>query len=167
MDIDKIDVIFCDVDGVLTDGSIIYSETGSELKIFNVKDGIAVKQLQQLGIRLIVISGRDSNALRLRLSELGVFQYYLGVSDKVELVSSLLSSDEFKGFVSCAIGDDLNDYGLVGLVNYFFCPKDASAAIRDLDDVLVLNSRGGRGVLREFTDLILARRGVNVFYGFI
>jgi YrbI family 3-deoxy-D-manno-octulosonate 8-phosphate phosphatase len=151
----KIELIVCDVDGVLTDGKMIYSEKGDELKNFNTKDGIAVKLLKAAGYKLAIISsGICVNIIKKRGNFLGFDQVI--VTDKNKYVELMSMLDEMKlNYENVLyIGDDINDYEAMDRCGIKCCPADACKQIRDISHI-VLNASGGNGCLREVADLLL------------
>lgn len=150
--------IFFDVDGVLTDGKIIYDETGKEIKNFNVKDGQIISYLKKAGIIVGAISGRDSGATSKRAAELKLDFCHQGILNKADTFKKLVQHYGFKAKEVAFIGDDINDLGVFELAGLSVCPSDAMPYIHERAD-LVTRARGGRGVLREVADLVLAAKG--------
>ncbi|MEZ4972103.1 MAG: HAD-IIIA family hydrolase [Cyclobacteriaceae bacterium] len=151
--------IFFDVDGVLTDGKIIYDDTGRELKHFNVKDGQIIGHLKKSGIVVGAISGRDSAAVAKRCNELQMDFCHQGILNKAEVFQKLIDYHKLKKKEVIYIGDDINDLGVMQLAGISACPIDAPVYVREVVDV-VTKSRGGEGVLREIADLVLAAKGI-------
>lgn len=150
-------LIITDVDGVLTDGGIIYDNSGNETKRFNVKDGHVVKTLRDHGILTAVITGRNSEVVKFRCNELKFDFHYHGVKDKILVLKEILQKTNLT-FSQCAyIGDDLPDVGLIRLVGLSAVPFDAIEYVKPEAD-LVLTKRGGEGCFRELSDLILASK---------
>ena len=150
----KIKAIIFDVDGVLTDGGIIYDNAGMELKRFNVKDGQIIKYLKQAKIYTGVITGRDSLVVRNRCEELKIDKHYHGIKNKLETYEKLkerwLLADEQIAYV----GDDINDLPVLCSCGLSCTPNDGHYKVKERVD-LVLNAKGGEGVLRELADLVL------------
>ena len=153
-----IKAIFFDVDGVLTDGKIIYDDTGRELKHFNVKDGQIISHLKKSGIVVGAISGRDSAAVAKRCNELQMDFCHQGILNKAEVFQKLIDYHKLKKKEVVYIGDDINDLGVMQLAGISACPIDAPVYVREVVDV-VTKSKGGEGVLREIADLVLAAKG--------
>jgi 3-deoxy-D-manno-octulosonate 8-phosphate phosphatase (KDO 8-P phosphatase) len=153
-----IKAIFFDVDGVLTDSKIIYDETGKEIKNFNVKDGQIVSFLKKAGIIVGAISGRDSGATAKRCSELKFDFCHQGIIDKAETFKKLVTHHGLKSKEVVFIGDDINDIPVFRIAGLSVCPCDTFDYVKDQVD-LVTFAKGGRGVLREVADLVLAARG--------
>jgi 3-deoxy-D-manno-octulosonate 8-phosphate phosphatase (KDO 8-P phosphatase) len=154
----SIKAIFFDVDGVLTNGQIIYDDTGREIKAFNVKDGQIISHLKRAGIITGAISGRETGAVTKRMAELKVDFCHQGIVDKGEVFEKLVKHYKLKHKEVVFIGDDINDFPVFNLAGFSVCPKDAIDYVKDKVD-LVTFARGGAGVLREVADLVLAARG--------
>ncbi len=154
----QIKALFFDVDGVLTDGKIIYDDTGREIKEFNVKDGLIISRLKKAGIVTGAISGRDSAAVSKRCAELKVDFCHQGIMDKDIVCEKLMKHYKLKAKEVAFIGDDINDLPVFKRVGFKICPADALFYMKDEAD-LVTFAKGGKGVLREAADLILAARG--------
>ena len=154
-----IKAIFVDVDGVLTNGKIIYDSEGRELKMFNVKDGQIVNHLKKAGIVVGVISGRDSVAVAKRCHELKFDFCHQGILDKSEVFKKLTAFHKLKKKEVIYIGDDINDLGPFKLSGLAICPADAPVYIKSIVDLSTL-AKGGGGVLREVADLVLAAKGI-------
>ncbi len=153
-----IKAIFFDVDGVLTDGRIIYDETGKETKEFNVKDGFIVSYVKKSGIILGAITGRESATVTKRMAELKVDFCHQGIVDKAEVCRKLMEHYSLKKKDVTYVGDDINDLGVFKLVGLSVCPADALSYVKDQAD-LVTFAKGGKGVFREVADLVLASQG--------
>jgi len=153
-----IKAIFFDVDGVLTDGKIIYDDTGKELKQFNVKDGQIVSHLKKSDIFVGAISGRESETVSKRCAELKLDFCHQGILDKASVFEKLVKHYKLKTKEVVYIGDDINDLGVFAITGFSVCPADAPVYIKSKVD-MVTTARGGRGVLREVADLVLAAKG--------
>jgi len=150
--------IFFDVDGVLTDGRIIYDDEGKETKNFNVKDGLIINHLKRAGIVTGAISGRESPATAKRCSELKVDFCHQGIIDKLSVYEKLMKHYQLKSKEVAYIGDDINDVFIFRSCGLSACPLDAMPYIKAEADVIT-RVKGGHGVLREVADLVLAARG--------
>lgn len=155
----KIRAIFFDIDGVLTDGSITYSSSGDELKSFNVKDGQIIKPLKSKGIIVGAITGRSSEAVNRRCEELQLDFFSQGVKDKWSLISEKLVEYSLEADEVCYLGDDLIDMKALNNVGLSVCPADAPEYVHELCD-FVSCKNGGKGVLREASDMILESQGL-------
>lgn len=154
-----IELIVLDVDGCLTDGRIVYSAEGDELKAFDVKDGLAIASWIRLGKRAAIITGRRSKIVERRAKELGITHLYQGVRDKGAKFDELLGELGLEGDAVAVIGDDLNDYVMLEKAGRSYAPADAAAMIRERVD-WVLEASGGRGAVREMIEDLLAAEGL-------
>jgi 3-deoxy-D-manno-octulosonate 8-phosphate phosphatase (KDO 8-P phosphatase) len=154
----KIQCLFLDIDGVMTDCKLYLTPDGEELKAVNVKDGLGIKMLMKAGIEVAVISGRPSLALEKRLSFLGIERVFLNTEDKLSAYEEVraelkLSDDE------CAhMGDDVPDLPLFERVGLALAVADAHPKAKAAAHWISRN-RGGDGAIREAVDLILAAQG--------
>lgn len=149
-------VVF-DVDGVLTDGSLLYGEHGEQLKRFNVKDGVAIKLLPKWGIDVAIITAKDSSPLRRRMQDLGVKHFYPGCHNKAEAFKALTEKLAIELTNTAYVGDDVIDLQVMPLAGVSFCPADAHVLLTRFCDIS-LNQSGGKGVAREVADIVLASR---------
>jgi 3-deoxy-D-manno-octulosonate 8-phosphate phosphatase (KDO 8-P phosphatase) len=153
-----ISVAFFDVDGVLTDGGLYISERGETLKRFHTLDGHGFKLLQAAGIVPVVISGRKSKPLQLRLRDLGVEHAHFGVADKVATAQGTLDALGLTWNDAAAIGDDWPDLALMQRCAFTVAPPQAHEEVLVHAD-FVTHRMGGHGAAREFCDLLLIARG--------
>ncbi|MEM1002343.1 MAG: HAD-IIIA family hydrolase, partial [Bacteroidota bacterium] len=149
-------LLIFDVDGVLTDGRIIYTNSGDEIKAFNVKDGQIIRFLKEAGIKVGVITGRNSALVERRCIELKLDFFHQGVKDKWAVIESELG--ECSEEEVCYIGDDIIDLKAMINCGLGVAPSDGLEYVRD-EANLVTIARGGEGVVREVADLILASQG--------
>jgi 3-deoxy-D-manno-octulosonate 8-phosphate phosphatase (KDO 8-P phosphatase) len=147
-----------DVDGVLTDGSLYFGAEGEVLKAFSVLDGHGLKLIAQCGITPIVITGRDSAAVRRRLSDLGIVHALFGVKDKLAAALPLLQSLGLDWAEVAAIGDDWPDLPLLTRAAFAAAPPNAHVEVRAVVHHIT-QARGGAGAAREFCDILLAASG--------
>lgn len=154
-----IKAIFFDVDGVLTDGKIIYDDNGKEIKTFHVKDGLIISYLKKAGILTGCISGRESAAVTKRFAELKIDFCHQGIVDKAMVFEKLMAHYKLRSKEVAFIGDDLNDLPVFKLAGLAVCPADTYDYIKDRVD-LVTEAKGGEGVLREVADLVLDAKGL-------
>jgi 3-deoxy-D-manno-octulosonate 8-phosphate phosphatase (KDO 8-P phosphatase) len=147
-----------DVDGVLTDASIFISEAGETLKAFNALDGHGLKLLARGDITPIVITGRDSPAVRRRLSDLGLVHAVFGAHDKLAAATPLLESLGLSWGQVAAMGDDWPDLPLMLRAGWACAPANAHAEVRAVAHH-VTTVRGGQGAARECCDLLLMANG--------
>jgi 3-deoxy-D-manno-octulosonate 8-phosphate phosphatase (KDO 8-P phosphatase) len=152
-------LLLLDVDGVMTNGGIIYDGNGLETKEFNVKDGHGIKMLQRHGIEVGIITGRTSAVVDIRARELGVELVYQGALKKLE---SYIDVKQKTGFLDSQIaymGDDIIDVPVMRRVIFAAAPADALIEVRNAAHY-VTTLAGGRGAVREVCDLILKGRGL-------
>jgi len=159
----SIKLLLLDVDGVLTDGGIYYSDHGENLKRFNTLDGQGLKFLMDSGVKPIVISGRSSEALKTRLDDLGFTDVFLGVHNKLEVAEQLLKRLELDWSVVASMGDDWPDLPMLLKAGLSFAPPNAHQEIRKNVDY-VTQCAAGAGAVREVCDIILKANG---FYAII
>lgn len=150
-----IELIILDVDGTLTDGSIIHSNNGDELKSFDVKDGLAIASwTKKLGKKVAIITGRTSKIVEKRAAELQISYLYQGVHNKDEIIDDILKQESLSWENVASIGDDLNDLKMLKKSSISFCPNDA---VEDIKNSVsrVCTKNGGYGAVREMIEFIL------------
>ena len=133
-----IKLVILDVDGVLTDGRIIYDDKGGELKCFDVKDGHGIKLLNRSGIEIGIISGRESKAVEHRAKELGIYILYQRIFDKVKVYEKILEEKGLADNQACFIGDDLVDMPLLKRVGFSVAVADGSEYLKKVVDYRIL-----------------------------
>ncbi|MFL0603889.1 KdsC family phosphatase [Cylindrospermopsis raciborskii] len=149
----QVDLLVLDVDGVLTDGSLYYTETGQELKKFNVKDGLGLKRVMQLGIVVAILSASASRATLHRAKHLGISHVFIEVEDKLAQLKALCDKLEIDLDRVAYLGDDLVDLPAMRAVGCPIAVADAMPENRAAA-IYVTQSRGGEGAVREVCDLI-------------
>ena len=149
-----IKLVVTDVDGVLTDGGLYYGPEGECLKRFNARDGLGVRLLQKAGIQVVILSGRDSPALRKRIEDLGITEAVLGQLDKRTALARIMERCDVTAEEVVFIGDDVPDMEVFGMCGVSVTVMDAPQYVKDRAN-FVLESCGGRGVFRELVDSIL------------
>lgn len=149
--------VITDVDGVLTDGRIIVSPMG-EIKSFHVRDGLAIKVAQRLGLEVAILTARHSEPVRLRAKELGIDIVKMGRLDKRTAFYEILAQWSLTAEDVAFVGDDLADLAPLDLAGLAACPMDAVEEIQKRCH-LVVPLRGGEGVLRFVIDMILKAQG--------
>lgn len=152
-----IELVVFDVDGVFTDGRFYYGPDGIELKAFHTRDGHGIKRLHAAGIRTAVISGRESEAVIRRMSELGVGDIIQNRSDKLPAFEELLARHSVDAAHCAAVGDDLPDLPLLEAAGFAIAVADAHPDIRRAAH-WVTPTPGGHGAVRDVADLLLAAR---------
>jgi 3-deoxy-D-manno-octulosonate 8-phosphate phosphatase (KDO 8-P phosphatase) len=151
-------VAFFDVDGVLTDGGLLFTDAGETIKRFNTLDGHGLKLLQKAGITPAVITGRDSAPLRVRLQALGVEHAVFGTEDKRPAAERLLATLGLDWTQAAAMGDDWPDLPVMRRSALACAPANAQIEARR-NAHYVTTARGGDGAAREFCDLLLVATG--------
>ena len=151
-------LISFDVDGVLTDGQLYYSDDGREIKAFNVQDGAAIKLLQQHGLQIAILTGRDSPMVARRAAELGIEHLYQGLQDKRTALAELKTELGLETRQIAHVGDDLPDLVLFDLVGFAVSVPNGHPAVMARAHH-VTTTPGGRGVARELAELILRAKG--------
>jgi 3-deoxy-D-manno-octulosonate 8-phosphate phosphatase (KDO 8-P phosphatase) len=154
----KVQLLLLDVDGVLTDGTIIYTHDGGESKAFNTQDGFGLRILQDAGIEVGLITARTSAAVSRRAADLGFAHLYQGRSDKGTVYSEILEKTGLDSQQTAYMGDDLMDLPLLTRAGCSFAPANAVAEVRQRVHYTTEKS-GGCGAVREVCDLILEARG--------
>lgn len=154
----RIRLLAVDVDGVMTDGSIVYTDEGQELKFFDVKDGHGIKLLAKSGIETAIITARKSKVVEHRAANLGIHLVYQGRLDKVGAFEEILSKTGLKASEAAYMGDDLVDLPLLLRVGLPLTVADAADEVKERVSY-VTRKPGGRGAVREAAELILRGQG--------
>jgi len=147
-----------DVDGIMTDGRLYYSERGEELKVFDVRDGHGLKMLQESGVELALITSRSSRAVALRAENLGIGRVYQGAGNKLETFKALLAELRLEPGAASFMGDDLVDLPVMRRCGLSCTVPEAPQEVRDVAHY-VTRAGGGRGAVREACELILRAQG--------
>ncbi|HSD52649.1 MAG TPA: phenylphosphate carboxylase subunit delta [Burkholderiales bacterium] len=147
-----------DVDGVLTDGTLYYTDEGAELKAFHTLDGLGLKLLQAAGVELALISGRRSNAVVVRAANLGIARLFQGVDDKLVVFERVRGELRLDPRACGFMGDDLPDLPVLTRCGFAATVPEAPEAVRSRAHY-VSRAPGGRGAAREVCDLILRAQG--------
>lgn len=152
-----VSLVSFDVDGVLTDGRIIYTASGDEAKAFHVQDGSAIKLLASCGVQVAIITGRQSVMVDRRAAELGIEHVFQGVQNKADALTGLLQRLGLAPAAAAHVGDDLPDLALFDLVGLAIgVPNGHPSAMARAHYVTSL--AGGQGVAREVCELLLRAR---------
>ncbi len=152
--IKKIKLVVVDVDGTLTDSGIYYDENGNEIKKFSTKDAAGFFALKLLGIKTAVLTGRECTATLRRLQDLKVDFIYQNIRDKASFLNNLMSEMDVSREEVLYIGDDVNDYFAMQLVDYVGCPKDSCKEVKALANY-VSKEIGGHGAVRDIIECYL------------
>lgn len=147
-------LVITDVDGVLTDGGIYYDATGECFKRFHVRDGMGMRLLEENGVRVAVLSGRDSATLRKRVADLGVTLCQFGVKDKLAACNQLMAEAGVTAGQTACIGDDCIDLPAFAACGMSFAVADAPTYVKAAA-TQTLTAMGGTGAFREVADAIL------------
>lgn len=159
-----IKLVITDVDGVLTDGGIYYDATGECLKRFHVRDGLGMRLLEENGVRVAVLSGRDSPTLRKRVADLGITLYQFGVKDKHGACRELMAQAGVEVKQTVCIGDDSIDLPAFAACGLSYAVADAPVYVQARASA-VLVKEGGKGAFRELADAILVAQGKEHVFG--
>jgi 3-deoxy-D-manno-octulosonate 8-phosphate phosphatase (KDO 8-P phosphatase) len=147
-----------DVDGVLTDGSLILMPDGEQVRTMNIRDGYAIQLAVKKGYKVVIISGGKSEAVRTRLTKLGVKDIYLGIQDKADTLDEFLLTYNIKPENVLYMGDDMPDYEVMKKVGIRTCPNDAVSEIRSMC-IYVSDKKGGKGCARDIIEQVLKVQG--------
>lgn len=166
----EIKLLVIDVDGTMTDGGIYYDASGNEIKKFNTKDAAGIFAARYAGIKTMVLTGRNSVAVKKRMKELKIDYIYQGISDKYCFLSNFMINNGLSKECVGYIGDDLNDLKSMQLAGVVCCPGDACDEVKQISNY-VAKALGGYGAVRESITYILKKRGeweyaIEKAYGF-
>ena len=153
--VSHIKLIAFDIDGVMTDGGLHYTDDGHELKTFNVQDGLGLKLLQRAGLELAIVTGRTSGVVAARAADLGIVHVFQGVGDKRATVEALLARLGLH-WPDCAfMGDDAIDLPAMSKCGLAIAPANARPIVKQHAH-LITDTSGGQGAVREAIEFILA-----------
>lgn len=155
----RIELVLCDVDGVLTDGGIIFDNEGIETKQFHVRDGLGIKLWRRSGGKFGLLTSRVSHIVKLRATELGVDVLRQGFEDKLPAAQQLLTELQLEPEQVCYIGDDLPDLPVIRYVGLGIAVADAVDEVREAARYIT-KQPGGKGAARESLELILKTKGL-------
>lgn len=154
----KIKLLLLDVDGVLTDGRIIYDSRGQDLKFFDVHDGLGVHLLKKSGIKTILITAKGSKTIKPRARDMGVEEIFENISPKSAILAKILKKYNANADEVCFVADDLVDLGLMKIVGFPIAVFNAAQDIKKAAAYITIR-HGGRGAVREVAELILKSQG--------
>ncbi len=154
----KVKLLILDVDGVMTEGRILYSDRGKEIKAFYIGDGLGIRLLQSAGIGVAIISARESEAVTRRAEELGITQVYQGASRKIEVYRDILKNNQLRDEEVAYVGDDLLDLPLLKRAGFSVAVADSAPEVKKIVDY-VTRKKGGQGAVREVCELIIKAQG--------
>ena len=156
--LEKIKLLVLDVDGVMTDAGMYYTENGDQIKKYNAKDGMAIQHLVKSGFQLAIISsGYKAEMVKARAELLGIQFCYVGREPKLDILQKHCEELGLKLENVAIIGDDINDLEVFRKVGFTACPSDAVLVIKSHSDV-ILSKKGGEGCVREFVDAYLLKQ---------
>lgn len=147
-----------DIDGVLTNGSVLITSEGDLLRSMNIKDGFAIKTALQKGYKVGVISGGTNEGVKIRLNNLGVEDVYLGADMKESYLKNFLNKNRISPEQVLYMGDDIPDIVVMKLVGVATCPQDAVPQVKGLCDY-ISHKNGGEGCVREIIEQVLKVKG--------
>jgi 3-deoxy-D-manno-octulosonate 8-phosphate phosphatase (KDO 8-P phosphatase) len=156
--IKSVAVLILDVDGVLTDGGIIFDDDGRETKRFDVRDGHGLKMLMRYDIEVILLTGRTSKVVERRAADLGIKDVYQGVRNKLEVFEEILRKRAISNEAAAFMGDDVMDVPVLRRVGFSATVADAMEDVKKVVDY-VSEKPGGRGAVREVCEIILNAKG--------
>ncbi|MDD4850584.1 MAG: HAD-IIIA family hydrolase [Gemmiger sp.] len=154
-----IKLLVLDVDGTLTDGGVYYDATGNELKKFAIKDGAGLVLARAAGMRVMICTGRESEAVRRRAADLKLDYLYQGVADKAAFLAGFMAEQGLARQEVAYCGDDLNDLAAMALCGFVACPCDAAPEVRRKADY-ICPARGGEGAVRGAVEMLLKQAGL-------
>ena len=151
-------LILSDVDGVLTDGGVIFDNEGIETKRFHIRDGLGIKLWQKAGLQFGIVTGRSSNIVQIRAKELGIQVVRQGFEEKLSVVREIIAQAQLSADQVCYIGDDLPDLPVMQHVGLSATVADAAVDVRKAAS-FVSECRGGYGAVRDLIECILRAQG--------
>lgn len=154
----NVSTFFFDVDGVLTDGSVMLSPDGEQMRTMNVKDGYALQYAVKQGYRICIISGGTNPMVQRRLEGLGVRDVYLGVEDKLKTLTEFLDNHQIDSKNTMYMGDDIPDYQVMQTCGIATCPNDSVQEIKAISDY-ISSQNGGRGAVRDVIEKVMKLQG--------
>src|SRR3712207_3222699 len=157
-DLQNIKAIIFDVDGVLSCETITMSSEGEPLRTANIKDGYAIQLAQKLGLRIVILTGGRTDAVKNRYEAFGLEDIYMGCSVKLSTYHDFLDKYGYSDDEIIYVGDDIPDYEIMQRVGCPCCPKDACQEIKDIS-IYVSSRKGGYGVGRDIIEQVLRAQG--------
>ena len=155
----NIELVIFDIDGVMTDGSLFFDNNGDEYKAFNSLDGHGLRMLQECGVRVAVITGRKSELVKHRMSDLGVTLLYQGYRDKIPAFDSLLKEVNLEKNQITYVGDDVVDLPVMSQLEFTIAVQNAHPFVKKHAQ-WATERYGGRGAVREICEFILDAKGL-------
>ena len=157
--LEKVKVVFLDVDGVLTDGNVLVTEQGEQLRTMNIKDGYALQWAVKQGLKICIISGGRSMGVVNRLNGLGITDVFIGISDKLYCLNEYLISNKINPNEALYMGDDIPDIPVLLKCGLKACPQDAAVDVKAIVDY-ISPLGGGKGCVRDVIEKILRAKGL-------
>jgi 3-deoxy-D-manno-octulosonate 8-phosphate phosphatase (KDO 8-P phosphatase) len=152
--LEHITTFIFDVDGVLTDGTVMVTSSGEMLRTMSTRDGFAIKTAVDAGFRICIISGGTNEGVRMRLGGLGVKDIYLGTHNKVDTLNTYMAQNDVKAENVLYMGDDIPDYPAMQLIGLPCCPQDAAQEIKAICKY-ISHKNGGKGAVRDVIEQVL------------
>ena len=162
LNIENIEAIVMDFDGVLTDNYVYLSEDGLEMVRCNRSDGMAIKALKEKGLKLFILSSEENKVVKSRADKLSIRAIY-GIKEKLSVLKELSIEESFNLSSTLYVGNDVNDLNCMKACNFSACPIDSHQSIKKIS-TLQLKSKGGEGVIRELAEEILNVHIFNTLY---
>lgn len=154
----KIKLLILDVDGVMTDGRVIMDDRGREIKNFDVRDGHGIKLIQRYGIKVALLTGRQSEVVKHRARDLEITEVYQKAFNKKEIFAKILRKNKLDSSEAAFIGDDIVDIPVLKAVGFSAAVADALGVVKKSVDYITEN-KGGRGAVREVCEMLLQAQG--------
>lgn len=155
----NIKAFILDIDGVLTDATVLVTEAGEQLRRFNVRDGYALQLAVKKGYKVSAISGGKSASVVLRLQGLGITDVYLGIDKKLDVYTDFIKTHDLKHEEVLYMGDDIPDVPVMKLVGLACCPADAVEEVKALSEY-ISTAKGGYGCVRDIIEKVLKVQGL-------
>lgn len=156
----RIKIVLTDVDGVLTDGGMYYTEKGDIMKKFHTRDGMGVTLMKKCNIPTIIITKEKTPMVKQWSKQMNIEKLYDGITEKQKILEKICKNYDVSSDEILYIGDDVNDIGLLKKVGLSICPNDAIELVKKQCNY-VCNTKGGEGVLREIADIIISLKESN------
>lgn len=156
--LNKVKAFIFDVDGVLTDGSVVLMPDGEQVRTMNIKDGYALQLAIKKGYKIAVISGGKSEMVRKRLNGLGITDIYLGTTTKIDQYNEFISIYNLTPEEILYMGDDLPDYEVMQRIGVPTCPNDSAQEIKEIS-IYVSDKKGGEGAVRDVIEQVMRLHG--------
>lgn len=157
LDLAKVCLLSCDIDGVLTDGGLYYGDDGTRFARFHVLDGMGLKRVQKLGVKIAFISQSTTEYIKIRASDLSVDYCYTGIEDKLSVIKNILCKEPFGIENVCHIADDVNDLELLEAVGVSVTVPGGVREVSNASRFITCNA-GGSGAVRELCEAIIASK---------